>query len=242
MFLDTFKRLGFTENEGVVYSSLLNLGIALPSTIASRTGLKRPNVYRILEELSKKNLILKIKQKNGTFFTIDDVRKIYFSQREKAELAEHLVQDLEKQILPTEKWEVTYYKGKQGCIKLYNDILEREPDELTGWVNLDEFYKQVGKEFDLVWTKRRVKKGINVRLIMAKSTEAKNFQKKDVVLKRETRWLPSGKDFKTVCLLYKNNIIFFSGGIDPLGIHIVSEDLYHMQMQIFEMNWGQATK
>lgn len=57
---EALQGLGLNQKEALIYVSLLQLGKATAYKIAQKSGLKKPTVYVILEELRQKGLVLKI--------------------------------------------------------------------------------------------------------------------------------------------------------------------------------------
>lgn len=237
MIRESMYKLGFSEKECSVYLSLLGLGASLPSTIARITHLKRPTVYLILNRFVERNWVMTYRQGPYTYFTIDDPNKLYFYERERADLAEQLVEKLKTQMPAISQWEIQYYKGRDGYNQLYDEILKDQPKEVCAWLNVEEFVKEVDPKREEEWTKERIKKKIFTRMVLPDTPFTKNFRKKDKHSQRETRLLPNGRQFDSSCVLYDGRIILFSPGEDTVGIKVQHPGLYHMQKQIFEMNW-----
>ena len=57
---DALKNLGLNDKEARAYAALLELGQTTAYAVAERSGLKRPTVYVVLDELRQKGLVLKI--------------------------------------------------------------------------------------------------------------------------------------------------------------------------------------
>lgn len=231
-------KLGFSEKEALIYMTLLRIGPAVASTLARLTGIKRTSIYDLTNRLLEDNLIMSFKQGAYTYFVVDDVKKLYLYEKEKAEFAKTLVEDLQKEKDMGAGIQVAFFKGEEGYRELYDEILRIAPKELMGWMNLDEFYKRIDPIREEKWTQERIKKGIKVRLILKESALTKNFKKSDKVSNRETRFLPKNHTFQTSCLLHKNTIIYFNPSHETVGIRIQNPELYSMQKEIFEMNWN----
>ncbi len=237
MIRESLKKLDFSDKESAVYLSLLSLGASLPSTLARVTQLKRPTVYLILNRFVERNWILSYKQGNATYFVIDDPKKLYLHAKEKAVIAEQLVETLKVQIPNPSQWDIHYYKGAAGYNELYNDILKDKPKEVCAWLNVEEFIKEVDPKHEKRWTRERIKKKIFTRMILPDTPFTKNFCKKDKASQRQTRLLPRGQRFDSSCVLYEDRIVFFSPGQETVGLRIQHPGLYQMQKQVFEMNW-----
>ncbi len=67
MEIEKLKKLGLTEKEAVIYINALSLGTFSVSSIAQKTGIKRPTCYIILDELIKKNLVTRVPRAKKPF-------------------------------------------------------------------------------------------------------------------------------------------------------------------------------
>jgi sugar-specific transcriptional regulator TrmB len=82
------SKLGLKKQEADIYLVLLEDGYASISKLAEKTGLSRPTIYRILNNLQKKELISKEKTGSRNFFfadSPDNFLKILKIQKRKAE-------------------------------------------------------------------------------------------------------------------------------------------------------------
>lgn len=239
---DKLIKLGFSEKEALVYTTLLRIGPAVASTLARLTGIKRTSIYDVTNRLVEDNLIMTFKQGAYSYFVVDDVNKVYLYEKEKAEFAKQLVEELRQRKNLTPGIQISYYKGVEGYREIYEDILRINPKEFFGWIHLDYFYKALDMNRETQWTKERIQKKIHVRLIMQDTAIAKNYKNEDKNSYRETRLISKKEPFKTTCLMYEDHIVFFDPTEEMGGIRIKNPELYKMQKAIFEMNWNQLGK
>ncbi len=68
ILLMELKKLGLTGNESAIYLIVMATHQITASSLASHAHISRPTTYRILDHLTKKNLVNKIKQNRKTFF------------------------------------------------------------------------------------------------------------------------------------------------------------------------------
>jgi sugar-specific transcriptional regulator TrmB len=229
--------LGFSDKEAEVYLALNTHGPSPASTLAKRTGLKRTSMYDILNSLLDKNLIVIQKKGAHTYYAIDDVNKILYQQKDRARLAESVVQQLSAEKGRVSDVKVNHYKGEESFRELYEDILRVNPKELMVWIHLDEFYRALDPVREEEWTKERIEKKIWTRLLMQDTPIARQFIKKDPGSCRKTVLLPKKNMFTTTCFLYENNILLFDSRDEITGIRIQHPGFYAMMKQMFEMNW-----
>jgi len=229
--------LGFSDKEAEVYLALNTYGPSPASTLAKRTGLKRTSMYDILNSLLDKNLIVTQEKGAHTYYAIDDVNKILYQQKDRARLAESVVQQLSAEKGRVSDVKVNHYKGEESFRELYEDILRVNPKELMVWIHLDEFYRALDPVREDEWTKERIEKKIWTRLLMQDTSAAREFVKKDSASCRKTILIPKKHMFTTTCFLYENNILFFDSRDEITGIRIQHPGFYAMMKQMFEMNW-----
>lgn len=229
--------LGFSEKEASVFLSLNQIGPSAASTLARITNLKRTSMYDILNSLLEKNLITSFRQGQYTYYAVDDLNKIYYQEKEKLDIAKNVIEQLKAIQKNPQNIDINYYKGREGYVEMYRDILAKKPKELMGWINLDKFYAAIDPVFEEQWTQQRVKKNIAVRLLLQNTPLVEAFQKNDAALRRETRLIPTSNLFETTCFLYENHVTFFDSSGSITGIRINHNGFYAMQKQIFEMNW-----
>src|SRR3972149_1288897 len=105
--------LGFTEKEADLYLALNRLGPSLASTLSRVAGIKRTSIYDVLNGLLKRNVIISYKQGAYTYFAIDDVNKLLYSEREKLKVAQSAVKELKKLQGFAGSVQVNYYKGQE---------------------------------------------------------------------------------------------------------------------------------
>lgn len=237
MIITQLQNLGLSTKEAAVYLALLETGPSPASTIARKTQIKRTSMYDLLNSLEEQNLIVSFRQGNYTYYGVDDVQRLQIREKEKLRAAEVLVRDLKEKQKNISGIHVSYYRGKEGYLGMYKDILKRMPKELLTWIDLDAFHNSVDAVLENEWTQDRIRKRIFIRLLMLDSPYARDFKAQDGDLFRETRLLPKDFPFKTTCILYENCINYFDPTDQMTGIRIQNPALYQMEKAIFEINW-----
>jgi sugar-specific transcriptional regulator TrmB len=103
--VDKLRELGFTKYEAKVYIVLATEGSLNPTEIADRSGVPRPNVYRVLEKLEADGFAIKEAVQRGARYLaipLDEVvTKLEVRLRAKEEAVDRL-KELMKDIKPAE--------------------------------------------------------------------------------------------------------------------------------------------
>jgi len=233
-------KLGFTEKEALVYMTLLRIGPAVASTLARLTGIKRTSIYDTTNRLLEDNLIMSFKQGAYTYFVVDDVKKLYLYEKQKAEFAKQLVEELQKEKNVGPGIQVSYYKGEEGYRDMYENILRIHPKEVCVWMHLNYFLKGIDPKREEEWTEERIQKKIFSKLLIQKTKEGEQLKKTDAKSCRETRFLPKETAFQTTCILYDGRIELFDTTDETVGVSIQNPALYQMFKALFDQTWEQA--
>lgn len=191
------EKLGLNKNEAQIYELLLNTGPQSMKPILFHTKLKRGNAYYHLENLIAKGLaekqdvpgtttkflakhpeqleLLVAKQKAAVFSAAEELSKALPELRSLFQLIS---------IKPG----VKFYEGKEGIIKIYEEILAQGTniDSIEDKGEMTAFIPEYAKEF----IAKRIKKKITNRVI-APSANAINVNSPPEL--RETRLVPTAQ-------------------------------------------------
>jgi sugar-specific transcriptional regulator TrmB len=117
-------KLGLRENEGRVYESILNIGLAGVSDIATSAGLYRPAVYSALTSLVDRGLVVVSRKGKRKVFAAESPQQL-----------EKLVKSLENELevgMPElmsmyastmHRPFIRYFEGAKGIRHVYEDLL-----------------------------------------------------------------------------------------------------------------------
>jgi len=122
---NVLKKIGLTENEVVVYLTLLKIGPSIVSKIAEKSEIYRPYVYDTLKRLSEKGLVSSVVKDNKKFFSA--LNPSHVLEIEKNKLAEineilpSLNEILEKK---KEETKVHFYSGKNILRIIQKEVIK----------------------------------------------------------------------------------------------------------------------
>lgn len=157
------RKLGLKKQEADIYLLLLENGYASISKLASKTRLSRPTIYRILENLKKRELISKEKSGSKNYFfagSPDNLLKILKVQKRKVEEQEReflrIISILQgKYHLRTSKNEIKILKSPGRKKFFFEDLANTSeknirlivhPSEKDFIHNLEKTYKVLRKK------------------------------------------------------------------------------------------------
>lgn len=176
--LDFVKRLekgGLTDKEALVYVTLVEIGGAYPSKIATYCGINRTTVYKVLLNLSIKGLVNEIEKKNKLFYQIQKPDYLLKYARNKVILAEDAVENVKKIIPDIEglyaigqnKPKISYFEGVDGILAIYSDHINvKDPYEMVAFANGGEINRFLPVKFFAHYVTEKIRLGITSRGIM----------------------------------------------------------------------------
>jgi sugar-specific transcriptional regulator TrmB len=97
--VDMLTKIGFSQKEALAYTTLLELGETLPSSIVRRTKLKRPTVYCLLEVLEDRKLVSHFKRDGLTYVKATPPSEFLFREFKRHEETGSLLKSLDS-LLP----------------------------------------------------------------------------------------------------------------------------------------------
>lgn len=254
------KKTGLSDKEAVVYSALIQVGGAYPSTLAEITGLNRTTIYALLNSLAIKGLVSEIQKRKKIFFQAEHPRNVtrYSQTRitmakrefEAAQDALPLLEGLFKQA--DNKPIVRFFEGREGVLQIFQDhITEAEPYEMLAFSNTADLLHFLTEDFRTSYIKQKKKIGITTRAILP-DTES-DIQYSEVVYAGYPKAIrPTIKNISRTVFPYeadvtiygknKISIMNFSHG-QLAGTIIEDKTIHDMMTMIFELAWaGVPTK
>jgi len=165
MDLEILRKIGLSEGEVRIYSSLLDAGSSPVRRIHEMTGIERRNIYDILNKLIERGLVTYIAENKKRFFQISHPSKITGYIEEKKQGLENIKIETDK-LMPQiiEKFKAKrleinaeVFRGWEGVKAVWEDMLNcRE----ICWIGSGRYVPKMLPHFFQNWNKRRVKLGV----------------------------------------------------------------------------------
>lgn len=241
MDLKLLKKLGFSDKNIHVYTTLLRLGPASIRNIAEETGINRGTVYDILKWLEDLGLVTRFAENKRKMFAPEDpsalLRLAQKQEKEMQKLSDQLEADLPA-------WQAVYRKyGEQPVAEYYpqsgirhilEDVLKTCDDEgqdmyrIYSSAVLREYLYDNYAEF----SDDRIKKGIKVQVIaIGKGGELRGLD--------ERKWMDARESTPTYIIIYgsKTAYISFNAIGEAIGVVIANPGISNTQKIIFDELW-----
>lgn len=245
MTIEQLKQFNLSDKEAGVYLALMELGDASVSDIASKAKINRTTAYDILEALTHYGLVSHSKGKRKHFAAESPELLIsYLEQKsqefkEKAKEAKDILPELKAayNLIP-KKPKVRYYDGEEGIIAMYEDSLTAKT-EILSWLDTERTADFAPEYFEEYY-KRRARKGIHIKAIVADSPSAQERHKHDKKELRQMKIIP--REMMAVvpeCYIYDDKVSFMSLK-EKFGVIIESHDITEAQRKLYDLAWQEA--
>lgn len=244
--LDALRKFGLAEKEAKAYLSLLGLGEALASEVASKTNIPRQLVYDLFERLIELGLVSFVIKDNKKYFRASPPEQLTYILQEKENALLNIMPELKKiqSIEEHKKPKIEVYEGVEGMKTILNDVLRIEKKELIVYGSSKSSFEVI-PVFMENWHNRRIKQKLNVRIIYNETNETKKRIKefKQTLKLMNVKYLPIEVLTPTATLIYGNKIaltVWLKN--EPYVTLIESKELREIYKEYFEAIWKIAKK
>jgi sugar-specific transcriptional regulator TrmB len=234
--VDSLISLGLTEKQARLYITLYELGEATAYEIAKKSGLKRPTVYVIMEELRKRGLALIIPHpKKQVFIAKDPHEFIGECQSKVSRDAKDIFTMLPKLSRPDSKTIV--FKGEGALAQGLSFGLHSIKDK-----KLYAFYAGIGKKTTVTneYTEHfeeLYKLGFKVKSIVPSNSLDEKFREEDVTHGFETKRISSDLFSPSVSVEICGSIVKSIFHKKKEVVVIEDKELADFYIQLFEIVW-----
>lgn len=245
------KPFGLTSEESNIYLNLLENSTSSALKISRQINMARTKVYRILDKLIGKQLVVQEYNQNGFKFKANHPSKLnqLITQKEIeiSSLKQSLPQTidlLEKHInLNHPQSQVLYYQGQDGLSQVNWNLLNAKKEFLSYEVDTADAYLPHSEAEKL--RQALIDKKITSRTLMNKKISSNFSQISKLDIFQEIRFiLPKILTIKSDIFIYNDifTICHYLDNKDVFCLEIKNQFLVDMQKQIFENLWSQAKK
>jgi sugar-specific transcriptional regulator TrmB len=249
---EILRKANLKEEEIRIYLALLKLGTASVNQIADLTDLKSITIYRAIKILLERKLVQEIivNKKQSLYKPLTLQALVGELENEEKEIAKlksaisNLDPFLKFMDLRDEQEEIEIKTGIDNFRAEYLAVPQIAKEEVYAFGSMCNCFKTLG-EWDLdtpeerSFIKQRMGKGIHARLLHEHQTGAEEFQKRDSLEKRSTRFgfdLPISSN--AVLITEKDVRLFICNEENPRVMIINQPDLKNIYRSVFEYNWG----
>ena len=236
---EALEILGLSEKQSAVYTALLQLGRASAYSIATKSGLKKPTTYVILDELIKKALVARVPREKKQQYIARPPEEAFAVAQEKLDLAKQKLPEL----LAMTKGEATkvnaiYFEGIEGLKKTMEyGFKETAGKELVGFYATSEHTPKELSDYFLVWNERRIKFGIPMRGIAPEHASLKDYRDTDAAFKRVFKSVPYDQYSSHIAIDVSGQYVRIHDYKNLQGVVLENAEVAKTVKEIFEMLW-----
>lgn len=243
--IKALENLGLSEKEAKVYLALLELGQASGYKVAQKSGVKKPTTYVLLDELRKKELVVKMPGDKTKMFIAKSPEEFFASAQYRVNNAVESLPEILSVMKKQNKVRTMYFEDISGLKQaLWHQMQENTNNELVGFYALSENVDDDVYKMTWEWAEDMKNNNISLRGFVPTHDTIADYRKADKKYNRQMRKLPYDiyssetsmdvmGDFVRIIDLTKNS---------PQAIIIENERTAKMVRQIFEMMWKLTEK
>jgi sugar-specific transcriptional regulator TrmB len=233
------EMLGLRDKEARLYLAALTSKPFTVASIASKSGIKRPTCYIILDELTKRGLISIIPKAKKRLYKAEPPEALIRQAKRTLSYAESFVpslRDLFKEGKETSI--VKYYYGQNGIRNIYEDALVCSNKTMHYIGSSGPLVEMAGDDFMRDFVGRRIKKGIKVWTIRMRNTEIADeiYASNDAL--REIRFAPKDIYIPSTVFAYGNKVAIISTAKSNFGIIIENNEFHQTVLGLFKGLWS----
>jgi sugar-specific transcriptional regulator TrmB len=235
------EEVGLTKTEAEVYERLLQLGECSVSALQKSLASHPQVVYRTVESLTKKGLVISIRKKNKKFVSPEHPKKLEEIEKERLAKLRSALPELLHMMDPRKGTIVKTSIGFEAVKSLRRTAineLKRNDSLLIIGGSADRFYEAMGEDYKEIEDKR-IKKKIHKKLI-AFSPEKEKFKNDPHRLYTEFRYFSAFHPTTSSINIFGDNVGIIIWATEPILIHIKSSEVATSYRHYFEEMWASA--
>ncbi|MBI4175382.1 hypothetical protein HY523_02060 [Candidatus Berkelbacteria bacterium] len=236
------EKLGLTERETETYVTLLRLGESPVADLLKTTGAHPQIMYRALDGLLKKKLVLISYRRHRKYFRAEDPHLLEKLAEDELQSVRNLIPDLLALQQTSNDAIIRVERGNEAVRTLRKQGIDELPPggiyKVIG-ASGTRFYEVMG-EFFTELERKRIKKGITRRMLSFESQRqlfAKEEPNKPLL---EARYLPDSYDIPSSTNIFNDTVAILIWSTDPIVLTIDSPEVAQSYHQYFDSLWKLA--
>ncbi len=242
MKINILEQLGLTQKEAEIYKVLLSLGECPVIDVLNKTQDHPQIVYRALDGLEAKDLIISIYKKHKKYVRAEDPKILIEMEAKRMADLKEIIADLSALQKESDEALVRVYRGDEAI----QDIRKKAIDIIAeGGVYYvlsgrgDRFYESMGNKLAPI-ERKRIRKKITKKMIMFESQRTAWQKNKYPGEEEHTRFLSEDSEVPATTCIFGNFVALQVWTKEPLVIEIESPEVAESYRLNFEMLWKMA--
>jgi sugar-specific transcriptional regulator TrmB len=240
--LDVLQHTGLTSKEAKVYRTLLTLGEVSFAAITSATG-SHPNViYRIIESLATKGLVIVSIRGGRKRVRAEDPNELLKIEQRKLEELKNTLPELRAAYRESEQTVIRLLRGEEAIYQLraraYSELKRSETLYIIG-ASGDRYYQIMGRRHASL-EKRRIASGIRRKLVTFESQRTSLTNNDPFTKLSQVRFLPNQLSVPSSTNIFNDTVVTYVWTSDPAAIVIESPEIAKSYRDYFGELWRVA--
>ncbi len=236
------EEIGLTKREAEIYKTLLRLGESPISTLIRETGSHPQVVYRLIDSLAKKGLVILTKRRNRTYAQAEAPRQLEKLEESRLASLRKALPELVALQKSEEAAVVRTAKGDETVrvlrTRAYDELKRGDTLYIIGGSG-DRFYTAMGERHAEA-ERKRIRKRIQRKLIVFESQRT-NIGKHDPFREMtEIRYLPEEYPAISSTNIFGTTVGIIIWSPDPIVITIESREVAESYKRYFSALWRMA--
>jgi len=239
--IEALQALGLSDKESKAYLALLELGQASAYAVAERADLKKPTAYVLLDELVKKNLVLKIPRAGKKKYRAKPPEDLFHETENKLEQAKQRIPELSALVRAFEGVapKTLFYEGLNGI----DDAMHYRMKELSGksFVGFYGSALYLDEKFNdlfMRWDQEVAKLKISSRAIVPDHPSLAPFRQNDEKILRTVKIIPYNKYSSNISIDANEYFVRFVMFKEKQAVIFDNTHVATAMRQIFELLWA----
>jgi len=244
MNLEVLKDIGLSPREAKVYQALLQLGSTTVGPLVKKSGVPSSKIYETLDRLAKKGFVSSIiKEGRKNFQAAPPEQILSFLEERREQLQEEVIPQLKMLQIGKAEYGATVYEGMRGIKSVYERMLrETEKNAEILVLGAPAKAQELLEPFLLNWNSRRVKKGIQMKIIYHSEAKKYGLAREKMSLTR-VRYLEQKELALSWVDIFADSVVVFDLSQDtPLAFLIKSKGVAQNYRLYFEYVWKDSSK
>ena len=240
----TLEQLGLAEKQAQVYLAMLELGEAPMTAIAKKSGLKRPTVYLVIDELNILGLTSEIIKGKKKFYSAIHPKRLVEMMHFRSKQAENILPELVAMQKKSSKPTVRMLEGVGGVKLAYEEAFASLNNKEEGlWMGnitfLIENFPELLQEYNRLIKKIR---DPHIRELITGGEKSKKWvedMQNKISKNHFIKYYGDSSDFgMTDQFIIGDKVIHFSFGKEIFVLIIEGHEIAKSARALFEIAWG----
>lgn len=236
--IDELVQIGFTENEGHIYITLLQHGTLKASEILQKTKLQRSVVYLALKNLIRKKLVYEKTDVKVARFAAHDPYRIVELQKQTVSTAESIASKLQRERTALER-EAFVYEGNDIVTTVATKSLESKKGSTVYFLGPSKFGAQ--KDLEFFWQKYhalRESKGVHAKILYDQFVSKNILKQRNSYKTCSAKYLPLDIEVPISFVIWESHVAILVPGDNPPTVFFInSQQTADALVQYFEFMW-----